>query len=58
MAEAHTHQDLEDRITAEIADVTTEIVALRAETRRGFAQVTQVLGQILARLPDDDGQAA
>jgi hypothetical protein len=56
-ANSHTHQDLEDRITAEIAGMHTEIVALRVEIRRGFSHVTQVLGQILGRLPGDDTEA-
>lgn len=53
-SDPHTHQDLEDRITAEIAGVHTDIVALRVEIRRGFRDVTQVLGQILGRLPDEE----
>jgi hypothetical protein len=62
----HSHPELEDRITAEMALVRTEIAALggrvdvvaaemaglRAETRRGFTDVTHVLGQILTRLPE------
>lgn len=48
----HDHPELEDRMTAEIAGVHTEIVALRVELRRGFTAVTQVLEQILARLPE------
>ena len=63
MTDAHTHQDVEDRITAEMSLVRTEVATLRGdlgaridglrdETRRGFTDVTQVLGQILARLPE------
>jgi hypothetical protein len=63
MADAHTHPGLEDRITAEIVGMHTDLVELRRETRhgfadlraeisRGFTEVAQVLGQILARLPD------
>jgi hypothetical protein len=59
----HTHPELEDRITAEMALVRTELATRiaevnaridlhRQETRRGFADLGQVLGQILARLPE------
>lgn len=61
----HDHPELEDRITAEIAGMHTDLVELRVETRqglaalneemrRGFTAVTQVLGQILERLPEPD----
>jgi hypothetical protein len=56
----HTHQDLEDRITAEMTLVRTDIASLKAqgdvlrqEMRRGFTHIGQVLDQILGRLPDE-----
>jgi hypothetical protein len=56
----HTHQELEDLITAEMTLVRTEITSLKAqgdllrhEMRQGFTNLAQVLGQILGRLPDD-----
>jgi hypothetical protein len=66
MSAPHAHPEIEDRITAEMTLVRTEVATLRGdlgaridglrdETRRGFADVTQVLGQILARLSDGDG---
>jgi hypothetical protein len=36
MSTAHAHPEIEDRITAEMSGVRTEIVALRADTVRGF----------------------
>jgi hypothetical protein len=42
-APRHTHPELEDRISAEMSGVQTEIVALRSDTRRGFADVVQAL---------------
>jgi hypothetical protein len=55
----HTHPELEDRLTAELTLLRTEINSvnarievLRQETRRGFTDITQVLGQVLARLPE------
>jgi hypothetical protein len=39
----HTHPELEDRISAEMAGVHTEIVALRADTRQGLALVSTLL---------------
>jgi hypothetical protein len=57
----HTHQELEDLITAEMTLVRTDIASLKAqgdvlrqEMRRGFTNIGQVLDQILARLPDDE----
>jgi hypothetical protein len=54
----HTHQELEDLIAAELTLVRTEIASLKAqgdvlrqEMRQGFTNLTQVVGQILGRLP-------
>jgi phosphoglycerate-specific signal transduction histidine kinase len=55
----HNHPEIDDRITAEMALVRTEIAGvaarvdvLRQDMRRGFTEVMQVLGQIVTRLPD------
>jgi hypothetical protein len=52
---SHTHPELEDRISAEMSSIHTEIVTLRAETRRGFTDVVLVLqnhGEHLRRQGD------
>jgi hypothetical protein len=39
----HSHQEIEDRITGEMSGVRTEIVALRADTVRGFDTMRALL---------------
>jgi hypothetical protein len=46
----HTHPELEDRLTAELAGVHTEILALRQDVRRGFTEVAQAIAQLAAHL--------
>lgn len=58
----HRHPEIEDRISGETSAVTTELVALRADTRRGFdlvhtllAEQSDTLRQILEHLGRQDG---
>jgi hypothetical protein len=51
----HRHPELEDRITGEITGMHTDLVELRGEMRRGFADMAQLFAQVLARLPEDPG---
>jgi hypothetical protein len=46
----HTHQELEDRLTAEVSSMHTELVALRQDVRRGFTEVAQAIAQLAAHL--------
>jgi hypothetical protein len=42
---SHAHQELEDRISAEMSGIHTEIVALRADTRYGFDTMRVLLAE-------------
>ena len=44
----HSHQELEDRILAEMSGIHTEIAALRVDTRRGF----ELMGVLLSEQGD------
>jgi hypothetical protein len=39
-------------VRTEVAGVSARVDLLRQDVRRGFTDMTQVLGQILARLPE------
>jgi hypothetical protein len=55
----HRHQELEDRLTLEVGALRGDIAALDGRVRQGFTAITQAIGQILARLPEEpnDGGA-
>jgi hypothetical protein len=67
-ANDHSHPELEDRVTAEMTLLRTdlgavggrvdvvaqEVAGLREDTRRGFAAVVQAIEQLAAQMPGGD----